>query len=202
MDTWKCGFASLINVHIFRPHSQADDGKPATFCVLPRILKVFLERIGEGSHNMAHFYEDCHFSYTAFNDKMRATLYNTKRQLKRRKNLSKAMPVTGVKRGRSADGQDDDDEDDNDQMPMPMPGVDGQTVADALSEYLGWDKGLCLEYVLRRVKIRLAYPKDPLYEDEDLQEEVRELQSNARAGRVEEAKQNLKKIKEAKGITL
>ncbi len=154
--------------------------------VLPRVLKVFLERVGEGAHNMAHFYEDCNFSYTLFNDNMRTSLLNTKRHLKRRETIPAILPV---KRKRSP------------ALPR-VPGVDEKEVADELCGFLGWDTGPSLGFVLRRVRVRIAFPKDPLYEDAALQAAFKELEENAAAGRIDDAKENLQFIKNSKAVDL
>ena len=37
-----------------------------------------MERIADAAHNMEHFYRDCAFDVTLFNERMRASLYKTK----------------------------------------------------------------------------------------------------------------------------
>ncbi len=41
-----------------------------------------MERIGHASHTMEHFYLDCAFDYTLFNERMRASLYKPKKDKK------------------------------------------------------------------------------------------------------------------------
>ncbi len=90
-------------------HAAADSGEGDTnnYQLLPKVLQVFLERIAEAAHNMEHFYRDCVFDYTLFNERMRASFYKTQKKRKELREstgipVGKIEVVQGTARGKSA----------------------------------------------------------------------------------------------------
>ena len=138
---------------------------------------------------MAHFYQDCHFDFVVFNNKMKASLYNTKRNVAKRVERVRVRQVAAVpKPATQATAPPTTDNG----IPPRREATDAE-IASMICTEAGFEPPLTLHEAVRKVRF-IVFGKDPLDDNQEIQDHLEELRQNAAYGLLTAAEKNVKAI--------